>query len=141
VDVSHRHKAINVLLVEDNHGDVMLIRQALKTINAALHLHVAVDGIAGLEFVRRGSPRPDVIILDLNLPGKSGSDVLRELKGDSELTEIPVVVFSSSAASSDVQASYRAHASSYIRKRRMWTSFSRWWRAWSATGHRWCCSQ
>lgn len=111
-----KNRAIEVLLVEDNHGDVLLVRQALKSIATAVQLHVAKDGAAALEFVRRKSPQPDLIILDMNLPQKSGAEVLDELKADTELREIPVVVFSSSGAVRDVRAAYRAQASSYVRK-------------------------
>jgi chemotaxis family two-component system response regulator Rcp1 len=109
-------KTVDVLLVEDNDGDVLLVRRALRAIDTTVQLHVVTDGNAALEFVRRGSPLPDLIILDLNLPRMSGNEVLGELKDDPELREIPVVVFSSSGNSRDVQSAYRGHASSYIQK-------------------------
>jgi chemotaxis family two-component system response regulator Rcp1 len=111
-----KSRAISVLLVEDNQGDVLLVRQALNATDTSIELHVARDGVAGLEFVRRKNPKPDLIILDLNLPQKSGCEVLQELKADAELSEIPVVVFSTSGARCDVRAAYRAHASSYVQK-------------------------
>jgi len=113
---AQRPGIIHVLLVEDNDGDVLLIRQALKTPSIRLELHVASTGESALEFVRGNNPRPHVIILDLNLPEKTGGEVLQELKSDGELRKIPVVVLTSSGALSDVQSAYGWQAAGYIRK-------------------------
>jgi CheY-like chemotaxis protein len=109
-------RCLDVLLVEDNDGDIILIRLALDESRAPVRLHVAKDGVEALAFVQRGQPRPDLIILDLNLPRKSGREVLAELKAHPDLKEIPVVIFTSSRADRDVRTAYRAHANTYVRK-------------------------
>ena len=109
-------KTIHVLLVEDNDGDVLLVRQALKAADSRVQLHVVSNGISALRFVSNGSPRPHLIILDMNLPEKAGGEVLQELKGDDALLEIPVVIFTSSSALNDVHLAYRSHAAGYIQK-------------------------
>src|SRR5271156_1036840 len=88
---------LQVLLVEDNPGDVRLTEEAFKDAKVQLEMHVAVDGVEAMEFLRREgkfaeSPRPDLILLDLNLPRKDGRDVLAEIKGDPSLMSIPVVI-------------------------------------------------
>ena len=110
-----------MLLVEDNPGDVRLVREALREGQMPCHLNVAKDGMEATEFLwRRGThrdaPRPDLILLDLNLPGKNGREVLKELKADPELCSIPVAVFTSSTAPSDLNKAYQLHANCYIRK-------------------------
>jgi two-component system, chemotaxis family, response regulator Rcp1 len=107
---------IVVLHVEDNENDAVLVRQALAAMDASVQCHLVQDGFAALEFVRKKTPRPHLIILDMHLPGKSGLEVLAELKNDSEHMDIPVVIFSSSASKRDIRAAYCAHANSYIRK-------------------------
>jgi two-component system, chemotaxis family, response regulator Rcp1 len=112
---------ISVLLVEDNPGDVRLIREAFRSLHIAPNLHVASDGVDAIDYLRnaasRGSSaRPDLIILDLSLPRKSGLEVLAEVKATPEIRQIPVVILSSSSADSDVQRSYDLHANSYIVK-------------------------
>ena len=116
-------RSINLLMVEDNPGDVDLTREALAEAEAfeVANLHVAVDGEEAMRFVRRtgeytSAPRPDLILLDLNLPRKDGREVLEEIKTDPDLKTIPVVVLSSSDAESDVLHSYRLHANCYVRK-------------------------
>jgi len=113
--------AIQVLLVEDNPGDVRLTREAFRDAKMHLEMHVAGDGVAAMEFLRRqgdhpNSPRPDLILLDLNLPRKDGREVLAEIKGDPSLKAIPVVILTTSAADADIERSYLLHANCYISK-------------------------
>lgn len=112
---------IEVLLVEDNPGDVRLTREALKDAKVLNHLSVVADGVEALEFLRRGgrhagAPRPDLILLDLNLPKKDGREVLEEIKRDPKLQHIPVVVLTSSQAEQDILESYRLKANAYVTK-------------------------
>ena len=114
-------KAIEVLLVEDNSADVDLTREVLAESNDHLQLNAVRDGEQALSFLhRRGRfsqvPRPDIIILDLNLPGIDGRRILRELMTHRDLNRIPVIVFSSSQAQDDVLSSYRLGANCYFRK-------------------------
>jgi CheY-like chemotaxis protein len=113
--------AINILLVEDNPGDVRLTREALREFKVSNLMEVAADGMAALAHLRRegvyaGKPRPDLILLDLNLPKKSGIEVLTEIKSDPDLRRIPVVILTTSAAEQDVVRSYNLHANCYITK-------------------------
>ncbi|ADV68921.1 response regulator [Deinococcus maricopensis] len=115
------HTPIEILLVEDNEPDILLTQEAFEEARVANHLHVARDGVEALEFLRRegefaGKPRPDVILLDINMPRKNGLEVLEELKGDPDLRSIPVVVLTTSQADEDILRSYQSHASSYIVK-------------------------
>lgn len=112
---------VEVLLVEDNPGDVRLTREALKEGKVRNHLSVAPDGVEALAFLRRegryaDAPRPDVILLDLNLPKKDGREVLQEIKGDPALRSIPVVILTSSQAERDIAEAYALHANCYITK-------------------------
>jgi chemotaxis family two-component system response regulator Rcp1 len=112
---------INFLLVEDSAGDIRLTREALKSANMHIDLHVAMDGVAAMAFLTRQSeytdvPRPDLILLDLNLPKKDGREVLKEIKESVELRSIPVVILSTSASQADVLGSYQLHANCYITK-------------------------
>ena len=112
---------IEVLLVEDNPGDVRLTREALKEGKVCNNLSVVPDGVQAMAFLRRegpyaAAPRPDVILLDLNLPRKDGREVLEEVKGDPELRTIPVVVLTSSEAERDIARAYALHANCYITK-------------------------
>ena len=112
---------LQVLLVEDNPGDVRLTEEAFKDAKVQLEMHVAVDGIEAMEFLHREgkfseSPRPDLILLDLNLPRKDGRDVLAEVKGDPALMTIPVVILTTSASDVDIESSYMLHANCYISK-------------------------
>ena len=112
---------IEILLVEDNPGDVRLTREALKEGKVRNHLSVAEDGAKAIEFLfRRGSyadaPRPDLILLDLNLPKKDGRQVLAEIKADASLRSIPVVVLTTSQADEDVVNAYDLHVNCYITK-------------------------
>lgn len=112
---------IEILLVEDNPGDVRLTREALKEAKVRNQLHVVDDGVKALEFLRRQpdyatAPRPDLILLDLNLPKKDGREVLAEIKADPELRTIPVVVLTTSQAEEDILRSYNLHANCYVPK-------------------------
>ncbi|HEX8274217.1 MAG TPA: response regulator [Longimicrobiaceae bacterium] len=114
-------RPVEVLLVEDNPGDVRLTREALKEGKIRNNLHVARDGVEALAFLRRegghaDAPRPDVILLDLNLPRKDGREVLGEVKGDPALRQIPVVILTSSQAEEDICRAYDLHANCYISK-------------------------
>ena len=110
-----------ILLVEDNPGDVRLTQEAFREGRIENNLHVVTDGVEALEFLhRRGeyadAPRPDLVLLDLNLPRKNGDEVLAELKDDEDLRCIPVIVLTSSAAEEDVVKSYELHANAYLTK-------------------------
>jgi two-component system, chemotaxis family, response regulator Rcp1 len=112
---------IEILLIEDNPGDVRLTVEALREGKVRNNLHVATDGVEALQFLRRGgpfagAPRPDMILLDLNLPRKDGREVLSEIKADPDLRRIPIVVLTTSKAESDVLRSYDLHANCYITK-------------------------
>jgi len=112
---------IEVLLVEDSPGDVRLTREAFKDAKVHINLHVASDGAAAMAFLGRegehsNAPRPDLILLDLNLPKKDGREVLAELKESPTLKCIPVVILTTSASEADIQGSYQRHANCYITK-------------------------
>ena len=110
-----------VLLVEDSPGDVRLTQEAFKEANVLVNLHVASDGEQAMALLSRDGeyakvPRPDLILLDLNLPKKDGREVLKEVKESATLGSIPVVILTTSAADEDVLRSYRLHANCYIAK-------------------------
>ena len=112
---------VEILLVEDNPGDVRLTREALKEGKVYNNLHWARDGVEALEFLKRqgkhaDAPRPDIILLDLNLPKKDGREVLAVIKNDVDLKQIPVVVLTTSEAEEDVLKSYELHANCYVTK-------------------------
>ncbi|HKU72217.1 MAG TPA: response regulator [Burkholderiales bacterium] len=112
---------VEILLVEDNPGDVRLTREALKEGKVYSNLHWAKDGVEALQFLKREgkhdtAPRPDIILLDLNLPKKDGREVLAVIKKDSVLKHIPVVVLTTSEAEEDVLKSYELHANCYVTK-------------------------
>jgi two-component system, chemotaxis family, response regulator Rcp1 len=112
---------IEVLLVEDSSGDVRLTREAFRDAKVHINLHVASDGIEAMALLRRegqhaNAPRPDLILLDLNLPKKDGREVLTEIKESSTLKSIPVVILTTSASEADILRSYRLHANCYITK-------------------------
>ena len=112
---------VEILLVEDNPGEVRLTQEALKEGKVYNNLHWAKDGVEALDFLqRRGkyakAPRPDIILLDLNLPKKDGREVLSVIKRDDELKQIPVVVLTTSKAEEDVLKSYELHANCYVTK-------------------------
>lgn len=112
---------IQILLVEDNPGDVRLTVEALKDAKVYNKLHVVEDGVLALEFLhQRGAyqdaPRPDLVLLDLNLPRKNGREVLADIKTDDRLKTIPVVILTTSQAEEDVLKAYSLHANCYITK-------------------------
>ncbi len=112
---------IEILLVEDNPGDARLAIEALKDGRVCNNLHHVKDGVEAMAFMRRegayaSAPRPDLILLDLNLPRKDGREVLSEIKEDLELRLVPVVVMTTSAAERDLSRSYDLHANAYIVK-------------------------
>ena len=113
--------AIEVLLVEDSPGDVRLTREAFKDAKVHINLHVASDGTEAMSFLmgegkHANAPRPDLILLDLNLPRKDGREVLAEIKEDPALKTIPVVILTTSASEEDILRSYQLHANCYITK-------------------------
>lgn len=116
-----RTNPIEVLLVEDDPGDVLMTREALAESKVLNELHVVSDGEEALRFLRRegeytDAPRPDLVLLDLNLPRIDGRSVLREVKSDPELRRIPVVVLTTSKAEEDIVRSYDLHANAFVTK-------------------------
>jgi len=114
-------KGYEVLLVEDSPGDVELTREAFRDANRAIRLHVANDGVEALAFLRKEgvhamAPRPDFILLDLNLPRMSGRELLAILKADENLRTIPAVILTTSDAEADVLMSYQLQANAYLNK-------------------------
>ncbi len=112
---------IEILLVEDDPGDVLITREAFAENKVRNHLSVVSDGEAAMEFLRREGqfadvPRPDLVLLDLNLPRKAGHEVLAEIKSDADLQRIPVVVLTTSDAEEDILRSYDLHANAYVTK-------------------------
>ena len=114
-------RPLGVLLVEDDAGDVLIAREALRASRLSAHLDVVSDGVEAIAYLRRqdryaDAERPDLILLDLNLPKKSGHEVLAEVKADTDLRRIPVVVLSTSASAEDILRSYDLHANVYVTK-------------------------
>lgn len=114
-------KPVDILLVEDSPTDVLLAQEALEQARLLNTLHVVSDGVEAMQFLRRESPyrdavRPDLILLDLNLPRKDGREVLEEIKNDPVLKRIPVVVLTTSKAEEDVLNAYGLHANCYVSK-------------------------
>jgi chemotaxis family two-component system response regulator Rcp1 len=119
--VETREAAFDVLLVEDSPGDVRLTREAFRDAKVHINLYVASDGAEAMAFLQREGkymdvPRPDLILLDLNLPKKSGREVLEEIKEDPILMSIPVVILTTSASEQDILRSYLLHANCFITK-------------------------
>ncbi|MER5769746.1 response regulator [Streptomyces sp. NPDC001985] len=115
------HRPVEVLLVEDDAGDELMTREAFEDNKIGNTLHVVRDGLEALDFLYRrkehaNAPRPDLILLDLNLPKYDGRQVLEKIKSDAELSHIPVVVLTTSAAEEDILRSYRLHANAYVTK-------------------------
>lgn len=115
------NRPVEILLVEDNPGDERLTREALKEGKVYNNFHWVKDGVEAIEFLRRkgkhaSAPRPDIILLDLNLPKMDGREVLQEIKTDSDLKRIPVVVLTTSKAEEDVLRTYSLHANCYVTK-------------------------
>lgn len=116
-----RLKSIEILLVEDNPGDACLAREALEESKISNQLHIVEDGEEALAFLRQQgrfstAPRPDLILLDLNLPKIDGRQVLAEIKSDDDLKRIPVVILTTSRSEEDVLKSYNLHANCYVTK-------------------------
>ena len=114
-------QAVDVLLVEDDPGDILMTREAFEQYKIRNVLHVVTDGEQALQYLRRtgdyaGAPRPGLILLDLNLPRRSGHEVLAELKEDPGLRVIPVVILTTSQAEEDILRSYSLHANAYVSK-------------------------
>ncbi len=112
---------IEILLVEDNPGDVRLAKEALKENKLEVNLHVVEDGVLAMEYLRKqgiyqNATQPDLILLDLNLPKKDGREVLAEIKADPELKRIPVVMLTISKAEEDILKAYNLHVNCYITK-------------------------
>ncbi len=115
------HRAINILLVEDNPGDARLTMEAFREAKVRNDVRVVTDGVEALAFLRRedkyaNAPRPDLILLDLNLPRKDGRQVLEEIKSDESLRRIPVAILTTSRADKDILSSYDLHANCYVAK-------------------------
>lgn len=118
---AHALQPVDILLVEDNEADVRLTEEVLAESKVQNNLIVANDGVEALQCLRqqgkfKGSPRPDLILLDLNLPVKDGREVLAEIKADNNLKSIPVVVLTTSKAEEDILKTYNLHANCYITK-------------------------
>jgi CheY-like chemotaxis protein len=112
---------IEVLLVEDDAGDVLMTREAFAEHKLGNRLNVVSDGVDALAYLRRegrfaDAPRPDIILLDLNLPRRDGREVLQEIKADVDLRQIPVIVLTTSGAEDDILRSYQLHANAYVTK-------------------------
>jgi chemotaxis family two-component system response regulator Rcp1 len=114
-------KIRTILLVEDSPGDVRLTQEAFRSVDKALRLHVAVDGVEAISYLRRrgihaDAPRPDLILLDLNLPKMDGRQVLAEIKRDDDLKRIPTVILTTSVAQEDIETVYQLRANCYFTK-------------------------
>ncbi len=114
-------EAVEILLVEDNPGDVRLTQEVLRDGKVRNNMSVVMDGVDAISFLQQtgeyaGAPRPDIILLDLNLPKKDGREVLAEIKADPDLKHIPVVVLTTSSAEQDILRSYDLHANCYVTK-------------------------
>ena len=112
---------VEVLLVEDNPGDVRLTQEAFREANRAVHLHLAADGVEAMAFLRHqgihtNAPRPDLILLDLNLPKMDGRELLAKIKQDDSLKSIPTVILTTSESESDILRCYQLQANCYLNK-------------------------
>ena len=121
IDAGFDGRVIEILLVEDNEGDARLTREALRDCKIRNALHHVWDGEKAIDFLRRGgeyadAPRPDLILLDLNLPRMDGGEVLAEIKEDAELKRIPVVILTTSSFDADILRSYNLHANCFVTK-------------------------
>jgi chemotaxis family two-component system response regulator Rcp1 len=115
------NRPMEVLLVEDSPGDVRLTQEAFRDANTSIRLHVAPDGVEAMAFLRRegihaDAPRPDIILLDLNLPKMDGREVLAHIKEDASLKTIPTVILTTSESEADIVKSYQLHANCYLSK-------------------------
>jgi two-component system, chemotaxis family, response regulator Rcp1 len=125
---SKKGVSVKVLLVEDNAGDVRLMQEAFRGLDASIELHVASDGIEAMAFLGRegaygDAPRPDLILLDLNLPKMDGREVLARIKRDDTLKQIPTVILTTSETEEDIIVSYQLQANCYLRKPAQWDAF------------------
>lgn len=121
MNIREMNHSVEILLVEDNPGDVRLTLEAFKDAKVRNNLSVVEDGVEAMTFLRRegefaGAPRPDLILLDLNLPKKDGREVLEEIKADADLRRIPVAILTTSQAEEDILRTYDLHANCYITK-------------------------
>jgi len=112
---------VEVLLVEDSPGDVRLTRDAFRETNESIRLHVAVDGVEAMDFLKKrglfvDSPRPDFILLDLNIPKMDGREVLAQIKKDNDLKTIPTIILTTSDSEADIRKSYELQANCYLNK-------------------------
>lgn len=119
--MGHERGSLDILLVEDNRADVVLLKKAFEEVQLDHCIHVAVNGDQAMAFLNQLSPfadapRPSLILLDLNLPGKDGREVLSEVKTNDQLKRIPVIVLTSSRSDSDVHDCYGAHANAFVTK-------------------------
>lgn len=119
--LDHSARPRHILLIEDNPADIELTRQCFRECRVLNEVHAATDGDTALAFLRRNgpfatAPRPDLVLLDLNLPGIDGREILTSIKRDPELQTIPVIVLTTSDADSDILEAYRLQANSYLRK-------------------------
>ncbi|HWG85020.1 MAG TPA: response regulator [Deinococcales bacterium] len=119
--MTENQEVIEILLVEDNPGDALLTREAFEEARVRNNLHHVTDGVQAMQFLRcegefTQCPRPDIILLDLNMPRKGGLEVLSEVKNDPALRDIPVVILTTSSAEEDIVKSYQSHANAYITK-------------------------
>jgi chemotaxis family two-component system response regulator Rcp1 len=114
-------RPVQILLAEDNPGEVRLVQEVMRESRFPNEVHAVSDGVETMAYVHQsgkyaGAPRPDIVLLDLNMPKKDGRQVLRELKGDPDLRRIPVVIMTSSLAPADIEVAYAEHANCYVRK-------------------------
>lgn len=128
--MSTESRQLQVLVVEDDAGDVALIESAFGEHSIQSTLHHVGDGVEALAFLRRDTPyadvpRPDLILLDLNMPRVDGRQVLDQIKADDDLKSIPTIVFTTSSSITDIMDSYRAHANAYVTKPSDWTDYER----------------
>jgi CheY-like chemotaxis protein len=119
--MSNKTRSIQILLIEDNLGDIRLTQEAFKESQLPIVLSVVTDGVAGMNFLRRNppyeeAPTPDLILLDLNLPKRDGRELLKDVKTDDNLRSIPIVILTTSTAEQDILRSYSLHVNSYINK-------------------------
>lgn len=114
----HSHRPLELLIIEDNPGDVRLLEEAFGELHANVHISVARDGAEGIDMLTKpkGTWRPDLVLLDLNLPKVSGHEVLTQIKNNPLTRWIPVIVLTSSKAESDIRRAYESHANAYLRK-------------------------
>ncbi len=126
----NKRKAAKILLIEDNPGDIRLTQEAFKDSKIPIELSVVTDGVEAIDFLRKrnkysNAETPELVLLDLNLPKKDGREVLEDIKADSDLRRIPVIVLTTSVAESDIKQSYNLHANCYINKPVDFDAFSK----------------